>query len=76
MNIYNYSDNCFYRLFEEMKNFFHFDLQIPSSDSVLIHDLGRWLRMAGSITKVLVVFDAVNQLDDGSGVSGKFVVTF
>ncbi|CAG2215023.1 NPHP3 [Mytilus edulis] len=56
------------RLFEEMKVFFSFDMQIPSSDTVLVHEIGKWLRMAGSLTKCVIVFDAVNQLDDGSGV--------
>ncbi|XP_076109505.1 uncharacterized protein LOC143078527 [Mytilus galloprovincialis] len=58
------------RLFEEMKVFFSFDMQIPSSDTVLVHEIGKWLRMAGSLTKCVIVFDAVNQLDDGSGVGG------
>ncbi|VDI38996.1 Hypothetical predicted protein [Mytilus galloprovincialis] len=56
------------RLFEEMKIFFSFDMQIPSSDTVLVHEIGKWLRMAGSLTKCVIVFDAVNQLDDGCGV--------
>ncbi|XP_052059702.1 uncharacterized protein LOC127700331 [Mytilus californianus] len=56
------------RLFEEMKVFFNFDMQIPSSDTVLVHEIGKWLRLAGSLTKCVIVFDAVNQLDDGSGV--------
>ena len=56
-----------FRLFEEMKIFFNFDMEIPASDSMLIQELGKWLRMAGSLTKVVVVLDALNQLDDGSG---------
>ena len=53
-----------------MKSFFNFDMQIPSSDFILIHEIGKWLRMAGSLTKVVIVFDALNQLDDGSGQDG------
>ncbi|VDI57556.1 Hypothetical predicted protein [Mytilus galloprovincialis] len=55
------------RLFGEIKVFFNFDMQIPSSDSILIHEIGKWLRMAGSLTKVVIVFDALNQLDSGEG---------
>ncbi|CAG2252128.1 NPHP3 [Mytilus edulis] len=44
------------------------DQKIPSSDTELVHEIGKWLRMAGSLTKCVIVFDAVNQLDDGSGV--------
>jgi len=47
-------------------------MQIPSSDSHLINELSKWLRMAGSRSKVVVVFDALNQLDDGSGQDGTF----
>ncbi|VDI39379.1 Hypothetical predicted protein [Mytilus galloprovincialis] len=58
------------RLFEEMNIFYDFDMQIPTSDSLLINDIGKWLRMAGSRTKVVIVLDALNQLDDGTGEDG------
>ena len=60
------------RLYEEMKDFFQFDMQIPSSDALMIHELKKWLTLAGSVAKVVVVLDALNQLDDGSGVDGGY----
>lgn len=57
----------YFRLFEEIKDFFKFELDIPSADSVLIRDVDKWLRMAGAVSKVVIVFDALNQLDDGTG---------
>ena len=53
-----------------MKEYFDFDMQIPSSDALLIHELKKWLFLAGTRTKVVVVLDALNQLDDGSGDAG------
>ena len=53
-----------------MKEYFDFDMQIPSSDALLIHELKKWLFLAGTRTKVVVVLDALNQLDDGSGDTG------
>ncbi|XP_053394800.1 uncharacterized protein LOC123525710 isoform X2 [Mercenaria mercenaria] len=58
------------RLLEEMKTHYGFDMVIPSSDSHLINEVSKWLRMAGSRSKVVLVFDALNQLDDGSGQDG------
>lgn len=46
-------------------------MAIPSSDSQLVNDLSKWLRMAGARSKVVIVFDALNQLDDGSGQDGE-----
>lgn len=57
-----------------MKEYYSFDMQIPSSDSHLINELSKWLRMAGARSKVVVVFDALNQLDDGSGQDGKGLI--
>ena len=62
---------CFLRLFEELKDFFHLELTVPSSDSHLVRDLSTWLKMAASRTKCYIVLDAVNQLDDGTGTEGK-----
>ena len=59
-----------FRLYEEMKEFFDFDLKIPSSDALLIHELRKWLMVAAARTKVVIVLDALNQLDDGSGHDG------
>ncbi|CAE1160308.1 NPHP3 [Acanthosepion pharaonis] len=59
-----------YRLYEELKDFFGFDLEVPSSDTAIVQDLSQWLQMAASIKKCVVVFDALNQLDDGSGIGG------
>ena len=59
-----------FSLLEEMKVFFDFDMNIPSSDTILINEIGQWLRMAGSNTKVVIVLDALNQLDDGTGEHG------
>ena len=53
-----------------MKKHFGFGLSIPSSDTNLVQELSAWLTMAGSQTKCLLVLDALNQLDDGSGTEG------
>ena len=58
-----------------MKDYFNFDMQIPSSDALLIHELKKWLFLAGSRAKVVVVLDALNQLDDGSGHAGIVIRT-
>nr|XP_006817896.1 PREDICTED: uncharacterized protein LOC100371827 [Saccoglossus kowalevskii] len=55
------------RLMEELKLYFDFDMAVPSSDSNLIRDFPAWLRLAGSRGKVVIVLDALNQLDSGAG---------
>ena len=60
----------FCRLYEEIRDFFGFDLEIPSSDAALVQDLSQWLLMAASIKKCVIVLDALNQLDNGSGIEG------
>ena len=62
---------CSSRLFEELKDFFHVDWPVPSSDTDLVRDLGMWLKMASSQAKCYIVLDALNQLDDGSGTEGE-----
>ena len=54
--------------------FYNFDMQIPSSDTLLVKDLPKWLRVAGSRSKVVVVLDALNQLEDGSGKDGTVLI--
>ncbi|WAR23121.1 Y7407-like protein [Mya arenaria] len=58
------------RLYEEIKTSFSFDMDIPSSDNELINSLPKWLRLASQLTRVILVFDALNQMDDGSGQDG------
>ena len=53
-----------------MNLFYNFEMEVPTSDIQLINELGKWLRMAGSICKVIIVLDAVNQLDEGLGQDG------
>ncbi|XP_077992057.1 uncharacterized protein LOC144446177 [Glandiceps talaboti] len=55
------------RLIEELKSYFGFEMAIPSSDSHLVRDFATWLRLAGSRGKVMIVLDALNQLDSGAG---------
>ena len=59
-----------FRLFEELKAHFGFSLAVPTSDANLIRDLPVWLKMAGAQARCVLVFDALNQLDDGSGTEG------
>ena len=59
-----------HRLFEEMKQYFGFTQQVPTVDSQLIRELPTWLKMAGARAKCVIVLDALNQLDDGSGDNG------
>lgn len=65
-----YPNFTVFRLFEEMKDTLKLDLQIPTSDTHLINELSKWLRVAGSKSKIVIVFDALNQLDDGAGQDG------
>ena len=58
------------RMCTEIKNHFSLDNAIPSSDSNLVRDLPLWIKMAASRSKCIFVFDALNQLDDGSGTEG------
>ena len=59
------------RLYEELKQFYSLDLEVPSSDRNLVIDLPSWLKIAGKRSKVMLVLDALNQLDSGAGGSGK-----
>ena len=48
------------------------DLVVPSSDRNLILELPAWLKLASNKgQKVMIVLDALNQLDSGAGSSGK-----
>ncbi|XP_060078987.1 uncharacterized protein LOC132558436 [Ylistrum balloti] len=58
------------RLYEELKAFFDIDLNVPTSDTNLVLDLGRWFRLAASRGRCVIVFDALNQLNDGLGEDG------
>ncbi|XP_030833932.1 TPR repeat-containing protein DDB_G0287407 [Strongylocentrotus purpuratus] len=59
------------RLFEELKQHFNLELGIPTSDKSLAQDLPKWLALAGSYgRRVLIVLDALNQLDSGAGGEG------
>ncbi|XP_071504967.1 uncharacterized protein [Diadema antillarum] len=59
------------RLYEELKEHFGLDMTIPSVDKMLIQDLPKWLSVAGSFgRKVVLVLDALNQLDSGAGGTG------
>ncbi|ELU12330.1 hypothetical protein CAPTEDRAFT_96933 [Capitella teleta] len=58
------------RLCEEIKLHFGFSQLVASSDSDLIRDFPLWLKMAGSQSKTIIVMDALNQLDDGTGTEG------
>ena len=53
-----------------MKDFFGFNLEVPNTDTVLVQDLSKWLRLASHSAKCVIVLDALNQLDDGSGEEG------
>ncbi|XP_069101362.1 uncharacterized protein [Argopecten irradians] len=58
------------RLYEELKQFFDIELSVPTSDTNLVLDLGRWIKLAASRGRCVIVFDALNQLNDGSGEEG------
>ncbi|XP_071484949.1 uncharacterized protein [Diadema antillarum] len=62
--------NLLRRLYEEMKEFYRLDLEVPTSDRNLVIDLPSWLKIAGNRSKVMIVLDALNQLDSGAGGSG------
>ena len=47
-NIY---DPLYFTLYEEMKDFFGFDLHIPTSDALMINELKKWLNLAASLGK-------------------------
>ena len=53
-----------------MKQFFELDMEVPSSDRNLVIDLPSWLKIAGKRSKVMIVLDALNQLDSGAAGSG------
>ncbi|XP_022091330.1 uncharacterized protein LOC110979639 [Acanthaster planci] len=59
--------NLLRRLYEEIKQFFGFEMTVPSSQRNLVLELSTWLQMAGKQARVVLVLDALNQLDSGSG---------
>ena len=62
------------RLLEEMKNHFRFRIPVPATDANLVRDVPVWLKMAGTFGNCFIVFDALNQLDDGTGEEGEFMI--
>ncbi|XP_030831949.1 TPR repeat-containing protein DDB_G0287407 [Strongylocentrotus purpuratus] len=62
--------NLLRRLYGEMKQFYNLEMEIPTSDRNLIIDLPSWLNIASNRSKVMIVLDALNQLDSGAGGSG------
>ena len=59
------------RLYEEIRVYLQQDLVVPSSDRNLILELPAWLKLASNKgQKVMIVLDALNQLDGGAGSSG------
>lgn len=62
--------NLLRRLYGEMKQFYNLDLDVPTSDRNLVIDLLSWLTIAGKRSKVMLVLDALNQLDAGAGGTG------
>lgn len=65
-----------FRLYEEMKAHFQLSVDIPSSDRNLVLDLPSWLSMAGRLSCCVIVLDALNQLDSGSGSAGECIMRF
>ncbi|CAH1253937.1 TEP1 [Branchiostoma lanceolatum] len=59
------------RLMEELKAFFNLTMAVPTSDTNLVRSLPVWLRMAGMMGRVLIVMDALNQLDSGTALVGE-----
>ncbi|XP_038058559.1 uncharacterized protein LOC119729838 [Patiria miniata] len=59
--------NLLRRLYEEIKQFFGFEMTVPSSHRNLVLELSTWLQMAAKQAKVVLVLDALNQLDTGTG---------
>ncbi|XP_022088563.1 uncharacterized protein LOC110978130 isoform X2 [Acanthaster planci] len=59
--------NLLRRLYEEMKQFFGFEMTVPTSHRNLILELSTWLQMAAKQARVVLVLDALNQLDTGTG---------
>ena len=64
------------RLYEEMKDNFGIELAIPSSEVNLVLDLSEWLTLASSSGEdIVIVLDALNQLNDGTGEAGMISYT-
>ena len=56
-----------------MNEFYGFKMAVPQSDQDLARSLGVWLRHAGAVADTapcIIVLDALNQLDSGSGQAG------
>ena len=54
-----------------MKEYFGIELAVPSSEVNLVLDLSQWLKIASSSGEdIVIVLDALNQLNDGSGEDG------
>ena len=66
-SLLNFLTDPIHRLYEEIKQFFGFEMTVPSSQRNLVSELCTWIQMAANQAKVVVVLDALNQLDSGSG---------
>ena len=55
-----------------MKLYYGFQLPVPQSDKDLVTHLSMWLQLAGeaSDNPCIIVLDALNQLDSGTGQAG------
>lgn len=62
----------FSRLYEEMKAFYGLDMEVPTSEMALVRDLSKWLKACSRKQKLIIVLDALNQLDDGSKEDGQY----
>ncbi|XP_072040846.1 uncharacterized protein [Amphiura filiformis] len=64
--------NLLRRLYEELREYLQQDLTIPTSERSLVLELPMWLKLASNRgNRVMLVFDALNQLDSGAGYSGE-----
>lgn len=65
--------SAFYRLYEEIRIFLNQDdLVVPTSDRNLVLELPAWLKLASnSGRRIMLVLDALNQLDSGAGSNGE-----
>ncbi|XP_072041437.1 TPR repeat-containing protein DDB_G0287407-like, partial [Amphiura filiformis] len=64
--------NLLRRLYEELRLYLQEDLVVPSSDRNLVIELPSWLKRASNKgRKVMLVLDALNQLDSGGSSSGE-----
>ena len=60
------------RLYEELREYLQQDLPIPTTERNLVLELPSWLKLASNRgDRIMLVFDALNQLDSGVGYSGE-----